>query len=269
MANRTLIAAADGGLALTVGAVNDEVALDGTNLPASTGLADVGDQIVAFDSAGMPYLKSPAGLNTVTTATTTNLTGLLYADGANIYSTPVDAFEPVLPATPAAPTTKFLDGNRAWNVPPYPVVEITTDTMTNLTGFLYGDGELVSVGTPGSGAWISGLVGSTGSSATICSGTAPADGGFEVGGILRLTAYTGGALAVYCDYTNILGTAVTTQVIPVVTPGSSISGAVTGSPGLYNILVTGIYAKSGTTITLRTWTTGTLTYNAQGWVKKM
>lgn len=150
-------------------------------------------------------------------------------------------FEPALPSTPSAPTTKFLDGNREWNAPP----------------------------SGGGGAWISGLVASTGSGATICSGTVPANGGFEVGGFLQVDAYTGGALALYCDYTDIDNNSITGFQIPIILYTSHAISTSAGAAGRFYVLVTSLYAKSGTTITLRTFVGGTLTYRAQGWIKKM
>lgn len=150
------------------------------------------------------------------------------------------------------------------------------DTATSGTCLVVG-----STGTPywgargggGGGAWISGLVASTGSNATICSGTAPADGGFEIGGSLRITAYSGAAVSIMCDYTDVDGNAITNAEIPLWGPASGISfktnEVASDGTGIWNAMVTGIYAKVGTTITLRTSIGGSATYNAQGWVKKM
>jgi hypothetical protein len=50
---------------------------------------------------------------------------------------------------------------------------------------------------------------------------------------------------------------------------SIVGNPITGSTGHWHGLVTGFYAKSGTTITIRTYLSGAMTYECQAWVKKI
>ena len=130
MANRTLIAAADGGLVLTVGTTNDEAALDGGNLPAGSADQAAGESLLAVDATTGAAKKLTGKV--LAAAESDSLGGYLASFYAKL--TDLTTLEPTLPSTPADPTIKFLDGNRAWNVPPYPAVPTSANPGQTIDG---------------------------------------------------------------------------------------------------------------------------------------